>query len=83
LPEKFGGIRYNIGNLIALEDKLNNEAGSAEYSSKLSIYGRSRYKWMTDFTTSYPEWDESMIDDRAAELAKVYYYDILKRPKVD
>ena len=71
LPEGVGGIRYNIGNLIALEDTLNNEAGEEEYISKCSIYVRSKYKWIHSFMAKNPTWEESKIRTRATELAEI------------
>lgn len=83
LPEGVGGVRYNIGNLIDLEDNLNNEAGQEKYDNKLSIYAKSKYKWVSAFVAHNPNWEESMIRMRATALADIYYYNIMKRPKIN
>lgn len=81
LPEKTGGIRYNIGNLIALESDLNTEANDKEYVDKCAIYSRSKYQWVHDFMAKYPNWDETMIESRAEALAEIYYYEIIGRKR--
>lgn len=81
LPEKTGGVRYNIGNLIALEIDLNTEADDKGFVDKCAIYSSSKYQWIHDFMINYPNWDESMIMRRAEALAEIYYYEILKRPR--
>lgn len=78
-PESNGGLSLNIGNLILLEMQINNDAGQKEYVNKVeSYYSKSQYKWLSKFVAKYPIWNESMIKDRAVEMAKVFYYDILR-----
>lgn len=81
LPESDGGLCYNIGNLIALEENLNGEAGEKNYVSKREIYKHSRYQWVHRFIDQNLEWSDTMIQARAIELAEIYYYEILKRPR--
>ncbi len=71
-------ITLNIGNLILLENNLNNEAGNKSYKDKMSTYKNSNYKWLHEFTNKYKEFSEDQIQERAKELAKIYYYDLLK-----
>lgn len=80
VSENDGDFALNIGNLILLEQTLNNEAGDAAYSEKISIYKKSTYPWIDQFVTSHSEWDQSMIADRAEELAKIYYQKIFQKP---
>lgn len=76
-PEKDGSITLNIGNLILLEEKLNNEAGDKSYKDKKKIYLKSSYKWINDFTKLNDNWEEDSIKTRAEELCKLYYKEIL------
>lgn len=79
IPEKEQGNTLNIGNLILLEDNLNVEAGHENYANKCAVYAKSNYIWVKNFVAQYEQWDSSMIEQRAKEMAKVYYTEILKR----
>lgn len=79
ISEREGGDALNIGNLILLEGKLNDEAGYKDYSDKCVTYAKSNYAWVKNFIVQYQQWDLSMIAQRAKELAKVYYSEILKK----
>ena len=79
ISEREGGDALNIGNLILLEGKLNDEAGHKDYSDKCAAYAKSNYAWVKNFITKHRQWDSSMITQRAIELSKVYYSQILKR----
>lgn len=76
---KKGENALNIGNLILLEQRLNEKAGHMNYNDKIQVYQKSSYIWIKNFIEKYPHWDESMIKDRAENLAKIYYLHILKR----
>lgn len=78
-PEDSDGITVNIGNLITLEESLNNEAGCISYSNKRDIYKKSNFLWVNKFAVDNEGWEESDIDDRAKELAKIYYSKILNK----
>ena len=77
IPEKEQGNTLNIGNLILLED--NVEAGHENYANKCAVYAKSNYIWVKNFVAQHEQWDSSMIEQRAKEMAKVYYTEILKR----
>lgn len=77
ISESTGNNSFNIGNLIILELKLNNEADNLNYSKKKQIYLKSSYKWIKEFTNNNDEWDMDKIESRAKELSRVYYTDIL------
>lgn len=79
IPEKEQGNTLNIGNLILLEDNLNVEAGYENYANKCAVYAKSNYIWVKNFVAQHEQWDSSMIEQRAKEMAKVYYTEILKR----
>lgn len=78
-PEDGDGITVNIGNLIILEESLNNEAGCISYSNKRDIYKKSKFLWVNKFADENEEWEASHIENRAKELAKIYYTDILNK----
>ncbi len=79
LPETAGECALNIGNLILLETKINNEAGNNIYTDKVQFYKQSHYSWINKFVDKNKEWDSKMIEERAERLAAFYYYAILKR----
>ena len=59
LPESNDIKNNNIGNLILLEQVLNEEADCLEYIDKITVYKKSSYKWIKEFVSSNTEW--SMI----------------------
>ncbi len=79
VPETEGDYAFNIGNLILLEQPINNDAGQKKYSEKISYYKRSNYAWINRFIEKHHEWDNSFINMRAIEMSKIYYNKILGR----
>lgn len=79
IPESISDNNRNIGNLILIEDQLNNEAGEKSYQEKKVIYEKSKSPWIKSFIETYSDWDESMFANRAMFLAKTYYEKILGR----
>lgn len=79
LSETSGEHALNIGNLILLEETINNDAGQRSYINKISYYQTSRYVWIEKFIKTYKDWDKSMIEERAKALAAVYYKGIFKK----
>jgi hypothetical protein len=79
LSEKEGGLSLNIGNLILLEEKLNNQADDMPYNNKKSIYLKSSYKWIKEFTNDHDDWTADDIKIRAEKLSKLYYTKILSK----
>lgn len=67
----------NIGNLIFLEDKYNQEAGDLSYVEKREIYGKSKNNQVKKFLEEYPEFDNKNVENRAKNLAELYYTKIL------
>lgn len=78
-PESEDINNVSIGNLIALEVKLNNEADVLPYCDKRSIYLKSKYKWITDFTNENNSWKQEQFENRAKELANLFYTKIMNK----
>lgn len=72
-------MSHNIGNLILLEQCLNNDAGDKTFSDKMQDYKRSSYRWVKDFINTHASWDSSDIPARAKELANIYYTKVMGR----
>lgn len=79
IPESEGQVTLNIGNLILLEVLLNREADQKDYQDKMNIYNKSKYSWVAEFIDQHKTWTESMINERALDMAKEYYTKILGR----
>ena len=79
IPEIAGEYALNIGNLILLETRINNEAGNACYTDKISFYKHSHYLWVNKFVEKNNEWNSKMVEERAKGLALLYYHEILKK----
>ena len=48
-----------------------------EYIDKISHYNNSQYKWIKQFCSENPVWDDSMIEERANMMAETYYQHII------
>jgi len=77
LPESANERNLNIGNLILLEQSLNEEADDSDYCDKVDIYKRSKYKWIQTFIANNTEWDNEKAITRSKVLATFYYTKIL------
>ena len=80
LDEEFTEKNKNIGNLIVLENKYNQELNilkqkslDIDYEKKLEIYKKSRYKIMEEFIKSYNNFSNKDIDSRADKLANFFW----------
>jgi len=78
LPEAISG-EINIGNIIALEEDLNNKADNFNFEEKIKIYRKSNYKQVQQFINKYSSFDKNKIKIRAENLAKFYYLNILNK----
>lgn len=67
----------NIGNLILLERRLNEEADNLDYAAKINVYKKSSYKWMQDFLSQYDEWTPDKVIVRSKKMATFCYTRIL------
>ena len=74
-------ITLNIGNLICLEEKLNNEAGSLVFEDKVKIYSKSKYCQVVEFCRANNMFSSDRIYERAERLAEYYYKNILLKNK--
>ena len=79
IPEGHDGNNCSIGNLILIENPLNNEAGESPYENKKSIYLKSKNPWVKVFLNEYPSWDETKFEERAKMMSKVYYEKVFRR----
>lgn len=70
-------ITLNIGNLICLEEKLNNEANSLGFDEKVEIYSKSKYCQVVEFCKVNSTFGPDCIYKRAERLAEYYYKNIL------
>lgn len=80
LDEEFTEKNKNIGNLIVLENKYNQELNilkqkslDIDYEKKLETYKKSRYKIMEEFIKSYNNFSNKDIDSRADKLANFFW----------
>ena len=78
LPESEGGNTNNIGNLILLESSLNTEADNKDFADKIPIYKKSNYVWVKQFTTNHHLLEKYVIQDRAKQMASLYYNSFIK-----
>lgn len=74
-------ITLNIGNLICLEKKINNEADNLSFDEKVKIYSKSKYHQVNRFCKDYNVFDTDYIDQRAEKLAEYYYENIILKSK--
>ena len=83
LTESADERNLNIGNLILLEQVLNEEADDSDYCDKIEVYEKSQYKWIKTFIEGNSEWNNEKAEQRAKDLAKFYYTNILKKLSCD
>lgn len=77
LPESADERNLNIGNLILLEQSLNEDADDSDYCDKIEVYKGSKYKWIQAFIVDNDEWNNEKVVARSKELAAFYYTKIL------
>lgn len=77
VPESNGCEALNIGNLILLENDINQQAGEREYVEKREYYKKSTYKEVISFYNEHDNWKINNIRDRAKAMARRYYTGIL------
>ena len=85
ISESEGNHSLNIGNLILLELKLNNDADDFDYINKKKIFLKSSFNWVRNFVNNNSDWTADQIENRAKDLAKEFYINILGKqiPKND
>lgn len=84
ISEDDNELTLNIGNLILLEEVINNKIPkSATFATKKSdFYERSTYKQIGEFCMAYDNFTLENITSRAKKLCDYYYVNILKRKKI-
>ena len=70
----------NIGNILMIEKNINESMSGINYNEKLKYFEESKLTIVKDFLGKYTlsDWDEKTIKKRAIEMAKVFYYKIIK-----
>ena len=71
-------IFFDDGSVEHIVSETEGE-NALNIGNKIHIYQKSCYIWVKKFIENYPQWNESMIKERAKKLARIYYEDILKR----
>lgn len=71
----------NIGNLIILENKLNNECKNLPLKEKRKIYQESKYLTTKKFLEKYGQEEETFIEKRAREIGEYIYRIIINKWK--
>jgi len=68
----------SIGNLVVLEQNINSVIPVLEFKDKIPFYRKSVYKSINVLLDNYSnviKFDESIINSRTEEIAKVIYND--------
>lgn len=71
---------YIIGNILPLDNKINNAIGNIDFKDKVEHFGRSELKIVKEFVEEYKDidWNEECINNRTKELAKLAYDKVWK-----
>lgn len=75
-------ITLNIGNLLLLEQKINEEASNVDFTEKKKFYNKSAYKFVKYFISNYNNFGKENIENRAKELSKFYYEKVLSKKTI-
>ena len=71
--------KLNIGNLVLLEDDLNNKASNLCFKEKVEIYKRSNYKSVQEIVENFKKtFTELDIEKRAIKMSNFIYENVLK-----
>ncbi|MER2175432.1 MAG: DUF262 domain-containing protein [Carnobacterium sp.] len=69
----------NIGNLIVLEESINNIALNKNFKEKEILFKDSKYPEVDIFLNEYPDFSDKDILTRAVKLSQIYYVEILNQ----
>lgn len=77
-------FKDDIGNIIMIEKNINEKMSGIDYDKKLRFYKESEQAFVNDFLEKYTldVWDEQNIKKRAIDMAKIFYYKIIKEDEV-
>lgn len=81
VPETSNSNATNIGNLILLERRLNDEAANYDYDEKIGIYKKSNYEWVGEFIKNNESFSVDEIESRNEKLAEIYYQNFVDKYK--
>ena len=66
-----------IGNLICLDADENSRLGTKSASAKMNTYRASQFETAKKIAADYDgKWEQTQIDSRGKEIAKILYFDI-------
>lgn len=82
LPDSEKIEHSQIGNLIPLEDVLNERCGAKPLTEKFEIYGESNFKSARNTAARYKD-KELVLADRTEFLARLIYNNILELNQTD
>ena len=71
----------NIGNLICLEESLNNQADRLTFKEKLDIYKKSKYNQVQKFCKDNLDFKIDSVMKRSQKLGEYYYDNIIMSNK--
>ena len=75
-------VYCKIGNLICLEEDDNSKLGSKSASAKMPTYRNSAFEMAKKVAKEYKDkWEQSQIDARGKEIAKVLYEEVWREKK--
>lgn len=81
LPDSQDNKNALIGNIILLENNINQNCKDKPLKEKLNLYKESNYKMARDFASRY-EYNDFIPNKRASFLALIIYRDILGLDKI-
>ena len=89
LDEEYNEENCNIGNLIALETKINldindfkqRNSNEISYLQKKKFYSKSRYKMVKLLIDNYTNFTAGNIEERAKVLADYFWDTFFKKYK--
>lgn len=69
--EKLEPLTWSIGNLTVFGKRANRKAANSEFGEKKTRYAQSKVLMTSEIATTYGQWNEKSILDRARRLAKL------------
>lgn len=63
----------SIGNLILLDEKLNNDVGDKPFKDKTPILQAAQRVWIDPLVLEASSWKHKAIQNRAEEMARIGY----------
>ena len=79
LPDAQSEENARIGNLLPLEERLNDRCGEKTLNEKIRIYEESSFFSVRKFLETRQKKPEFDLDDRTERLANLFYREILHK----